>query len=222
MPNERTSYREVVRSFGAVGQYAEKRPDIPGITPSGRPDYCVYGASDLISLTGFHFWVEVKYASGNDKTNFAFADITQEQRDWMSYGPPIDTRDTTGLYDPHWALKCWLWLFFGQDIKSKDCPRQAYLVPWVDWLEIEQRFTDAGLSGMAYIQPKQLQHREMGLSAQGQLANYALEWKGKSVWEFPRGHQIWQTLQWMTAHSSRASETPRPTAPMPGTCFASS
>ncbi|MCP4538885.1 MAG: hypothetical protein GY832_17255, partial [Chloroflexi bacterium] len=174
------------------GLYAEKRIDIKGVTPSGRPDYCVYGSPGL-SLTGSHFWIEAKYADGSGKTNFNFAKISDEQRNWMAYGPPIDTRNTNGLYDPAWALKCHLWLWFGKGITSKDCPRQAYLIPWVDWLDIEQKFTDAGLQGMAYIRPKMVKHREMGLSAKEQLAQYALEWQGKGVWSFPAGHEIWNT-----------------------------
>jgi hypothetical protein len=224
MPNERTSYKEVYRSFSAVGLYAEKRIDIRGVTPSGRPDYCVYGAPG-ISLTGSHFWVEIKYASGNGKTNFAFADISQDQRDWMAYGPPIDSRNTSGLYDPNWALKCWLWLFFGKGITSKDCPRQAHLIPWVDWLEIEERFTDAGLSGMAYIRPKMVVHREMGLSAKEQLAQYALEWQGNGVWKFPAGHQIWNTLNGIVPEEwtlSKPSEMPLRMPLMPEPSFASS
>ncbi|MCP4541185.1 MAG: hypothetical protein GY832_28965, partial [Chloroflexi bacterium] len=62
--NERTSGSEIVRSFSGVGLYAEKRIDIKGVTPSGRPDYCVYGSPGL-SLTGSHFWIEAKYADGS-------------------------------------------------------------------------------------------------------------------------------------------------------------
>ena len=195
MGNERTFSREVGRSFDLVGWYAEKRVDTKGVTPSGRPDYTVYDTTQSIGLTGRHFWIEVKYGLENNRTGFNFARISEDQRKWLSYGPKLKGRDESGLYNVNWVFKCWLWLFMGRNVASKDYPRAAYLIPWVDWLDVERQFTSQGLKGMAYIMPKQLAHRALGLSAQIKLAEYRLEWLGKNVWGFPDRHQIWRTLE---------------------------
>lgn len=176
---------EPKKTFEALGLYAEKRPDLSGRIPSGRPDYCVY------ANTGFHFWVEMKHAN----SNLQFSSINDDQRLWMSYGPPNiagSLRGSDKLYDFRWAQHMFLWLSIGKSIRDR---RMVFVVPWIDWLTIEKRFTDAGLAGIALHTPKKIAHRDGGLFASDALRDFALSWCGGGKWLFHYDHALMKYMR---------------------------
>jgi hypothetical protein len=179
MPRERGN-PEIVRTFKALGGFAEKKTDLwhavnalrqargdsatIDIEEGGHPDYTVL-------VPPFGFFVEVKSAL----INLPLADITPKQRDWLDEFESIS----------------WLWLFMGTAIHARTHPRRAWLIPWPQWRRIEARLTAHGLKGLPYELPHRREHRGLGLSATQLLKRFGLEWQGNGAWTIPARHPFW-------------------------------
>lgn len=179
MPKERGN-PEIVRTFKALGGFAEKKTDLwhavnamrraqgavdsIDIEEGGHPDY-------IVLVPPFGFFVEVKSAAAN----FALADLTPKQRAWLD----------------DFASVSYLWLFMGTSINARSAPRRAWLIPWPQWRRIETRLADHGLKGLPGELPHRREHRELGLSADHLLKRFALEWQGSGAWAIPAGHPFW-------------------------------
>jgi hypothetical protein len=179
MPKERGN-PEIVRTFKAIGGFAEKKTDLwhavnalrfargevdtVDIEEGGHPDYTVL-------VPPFGFFVEVKSAA----TNFPLADLSPKQRDWLDEFQSIS----------------WLWLFMGTAINARSAPRRAWLIPWPQWRRVEARLERHGLKGLPYDLPHRREHRDLGLSARQLLKRYALDWQGEGAWAIPAGHPFW-------------------------------
>lgn len=188
---------EVYRTFAHILMYAEKCLDaVPVLqrqgrgrlihTPlQGRPDYWVQAPP-------VYFYVEAK----DGGPNLNFGQIEQEQRDWMTSGPWVMRNGikTWPYRHYNYPMRSFLWLWFGERIGGVDNPRRAYLIPWYEYLDIEMDFREAGLAGMAYLQAKELCHREAGLCAVERLEPYELEWLSDRVWGIPTRHIFWRRL----------------------------
>ncbi len=179
MPKERGN-PEIVRTFKAIGGFAEKKTDLwhavnalrwargeadsIDIEEGGHPDYTVL-------VPPFGFFIEVKSAA----TNLALAEISPKQRAWLDDFQTIS----------------WLWLFMGTAINARLHPRRAWLVPWPQWRRVEARLTAHGLKGLPYDLPHRRAHRDLGLSACQLLKRFALEWQGSGAWTIPDRHPFW-------------------------------
>ncbi len=186
---------EVVRTFRAVGGFAEKKTDLwnaihawrqaqgvednEDVEAGGHPDY-------IVLVPPFGFFVEVKSALAN----FPLAELTARQREWL--GDYVDI--------------VWLWLFMGTSIGARERPRRAWLVPWRKWLAVEAQLGASGLKGLPYDQPHQRAHRDRGLSACQLLKRYALEWAGDGTWTIPASHVFWRRPHRLSARF----KAPRP------------
>jgi hypothetical protein len=183
MPKERGN-PEIVRTFKAIGGFAEKKTDLwhavnalrfargeidaIDIEEGGHPDYTVM-------VPPFGFFVEVKSAA----TNLALAEITPRQRDWLD----------------EFAAISYLWLFMGTSINARAAPRRAWLIPWPQWRRVEARLAAHGLKGLPCDLPHRRDHRALGLSAQQLLKRFALEWQGNGAWTIPPAHPFWKQPQ---------------------------
>lgn len=179
MPKERGN-PEIVRTFKAIGGFAEKKTDLwhavnalrfargdvgtIEIEEGGHPDYTVL-------VPPFGFFVEVKSAAAN----LPLAAITPKQRAWLDEFQSIS----------------WLWLFMGTAIHARTNPRRAWLVPWSQWRRVEARLSAHGLKGLPYALPHRRMHRDLGLSAGQLLKRFALEWQGDGAWTIPPKHPFW-------------------------------
>ena len=183
MPKERGN-PEIVRTFKAIGGFAEKKTDLwhavnalrhargeannIDIEEGGHPDYTVL-------VPPFGFFVEVKSAA----TNFALAEISPKQREWLD----------------EFASVSFLWLFMGTAINARSTPRRAWLIPWPQWRRVETRLDAYGLKGLPSDTPHRRDHRDLGLSAQQLLRRFALEWQGNGAWGIPPLHPFWSHPQ---------------------------
>ena len=183
MPKERGN-PEIVRTFKALGGYAEKKTDlwhavnalrlakgaveVVDIEEGGHPDYTVL-------VPPFGFFVEVKSAI----TNFPLADLNPRQREWLD----------------SFASISYLWLFMGTTINARVAPRRAWLVPWPQWRRVEARLAAHGLRGLPCDLPHRREHRALGLSAERLLRRFALEWQGDGAWRLPPRHPFWTQPQ---------------------------
>lgn len=183
MPKERGN-PEIVRTFRAIGGFAEKKTDLwhavnalrfergeaepIDIEEDGHPDY-------IVLVPPFGFFIEVKSAVAN----FALSEISPRQREWLD----------------EYAAISYLWLFMGTAINARSTPRRAWLVPWPQWRRVEDRLAAQGLRGLPCDQPHRREHRELGLSAQTLLKHFALEWQGSGAWTIPAAHPFWSHPQ---------------------------
>ena len=183
MPKERGN-PEIVRTFKAIGGFAEKKTDLwhavnalrlargeadpVDIEEGGHPDYTVL-------VPPFGFFVEVKSAA----TNFALADLNPKQREWLDAFAHIS----------------YLWLFMGTTINARTAPRRAWLIPWPQGRRVESRLMAHGLKGLPSDLPHRREHRALGLSADQLLRRFALEWQGSGAWSIPPQHPFWKHPQ---------------------------
>jgi hypothetical protein len=168
---------EIKRTFDSYREIARKSTDAYEIQqmtgkawngnlakpPKGEPDY----------VTGFGprvLYIEAKWG----KTELAFSQYEPEQREWLDAHPATA-----------WT---WIWLGPGPAPRKRD----AYLIPWPDFQEVESIFRAAGRLSIPYGQPHQIKHRELGLTAQKFLGDFALQWMGDGIWRFPERHAIWR------------------------------
>jgi hypothetical protein len=176
--NERTQGPEIVHTFEAYGGDALKRQDafwaaLKGKPAAEKPEKLNTpkrkGLADYkIDLGPYAFHIEAKFADEDNR--LGFDRISPEQRKFLS---------------DHISNSL-LWVWFGR------ChPRDAFLVPWKDWLEVEQNFKNAGLLGMAWQIPHLLEHRAY-FHAKEALKLYRLAWR-KEIhgWLIPVCHPFW-------------------------------
>ena len=179
MPKERGN-PEIVRTFKAIGGFAEKKTDLWNavnalrlargevdtieIEEGGHPDYTVL-------VPPFGFFIEVKSAA----TNLSLAEISPRQREWLD----------------EFAAISYLWLFMGTAINARTAPRRAWLIPWAQWRRVETRLAAHGLKGLPADLPHRRDHRDLGLSASNLLKRFALTWQGSGAWTIPPEHPFW-------------------------------
>jgi len=181
MATERDLQHQIKRTFEALGGRARKRNDLghmlralgkakAGAAPSGEPDYTA-------TLDGLAFYIEAKDSdSGSAGLRYSFKELTPEQRVFLH----------------HYETYSYLWLWMGQRINSAEYPLRAWLIPWPKYYAVEVEFREAGLLSMAYLHPKELKHREQGLSAVNKLGSYELIWFGDGIWRIPPLHELWR------------------------------
>lgn len=98
------------------GLWPDHFPDIPGVKEAGRPDLIV------MNPWGSGYYVEVKSMNLKRSTSFSFSDIYDSQRRWLS------------MWESLRPFGSWL----GMGVYG-DGPRSMYLIPWPEWLAVEER-----------------------------------------------------------------------------------
>jgi len=169
---------EVKRTFERLGGVAEKKQDLYHAlralgqlrgendagdhSAGGHPDYTVL-------LPPFGFYIEAKAGHNN---RFDFDQIDEKQRNYLDLYAPISY--------------LWLWMGEGRPTDN-DNPRMAWLIPWKDWLDLEQLFAAHSRVSIPY-------EAASGLDADTYLDAYKLTWVGKGCWDIPPKHPLWFRL----------------------------
>jgi hypothetical protein len=180
MANERGN-SEIATTFAFYGGIARKIQDASYVGNTPNPNALRMpsrGQADYVAILprGEHgnalgLAIEAKADRGSE--HIAFSAIEPDQRDWL---------------DRH-TLISWLWLWMGAG--RPPLGRTAYLIPWALWehlrLDVEQTY---GLKGLAWRNPHQLEHRQLGLSIHDRMQQHELQWQS-GHWLFPEGHIIW-------------------------------
>ena len=102
------------------GLWPDHWPDIPGVKEQpGRPDLVV------MNPKGPGFYIEVKVLDYKREKSFPFSKIVDRQRRWLS---------TWEMVRPHGSYIA---------IGVINVPhRSTYLVPWQEWLQLEERVSE--------------------------------------------------------------------------------
>jgi hypothetical protein len=172
---------EITRTFRAYGGEVRKSTDFHFMAPRfcphcGKMSRPAGGASTpaagdadyYVVLKGRGLFIEAKW----DDQRISFDAFSPDQRRWLN---------------THWS-DSWIWIWLGASRPNQqENPCLAWLLPWVDWLRVEQQLQNEGLKGLPY-QAHKLEHRM--LSAPVRLKKWELSWAGNSAWAIPFYHPL--------------------------------
>lgn len=170
---------EVVRSFH---QHGCRVVSTPTVDPR-KMKYEEPARADLfVGVNGRAAWVEIKNGSGKGAgKSFKFGDWRENQREWAAEvrRPPSST-------------EYWLALLLGEHPPSynpeKYQPRQMWLVPHDEWLEVEKTISPIQDS-IPYRATKGYNRilQDESLDAMTLLRHWALKWSS-GFWSVPEKH----------------------------------
>lgn len=163
-------YWDITQTDATKTQCERCKKWVMAYPPKGRPDILV------MHPRGLNIVVEVKALMPTD-TSFAFSEITEEQRNWLNNWTEAKGRGFLGLgvITKHGSAT---WL------------EHIYLVPWADWLGVEETLTPIQASI-----PLDWQRSRFKAVKEGQLDILRLlqDWEmtreDAHIWRLPEGHQ---------------------------------
>lgn len=113
--------------------------------------------------------IEAKYGG---RSRYPFKKLRKEQKEWLL------GHTGTGLEGDGYLT--FLWIGIGERIGGKDYPRKTWLIPFYEYLAIEEHF-----EGKRKSIPFDMVTME----------SYELEWEGGGIWSIPDDHIFWHELK---------------------------
>jgi len=158
--------------------------------PSGRPDIlCLNPAGGRSIVVEVKTFPEPQMSGGWEQASctFPFSAISDNQRRWLfNYQDDADWRP---LGYPHEVAYLALGMRHGQ-AGAKKTPRQLWLVPWPNWLQIEDKLRAYQESlPLTAIKGLRKEIQEDDLTAYGLLKRWSLEWEN-GCWHLPAYHPL--------------------------------
>jgi len=159
--------------------------------PSGRPDIlCLSpgskGRSIVVEVKTFP---EPRMSGGWEQASctFPFSAIPDNQRRWLS-NYQDDADHSPGWY-PYEVAYLALGMRHGT-AGAKKTPRQLWLVPWPQWLQVEDKLRVCQESlPLSVIKGLRKEIQEDDLTAYGLLKRWSLEWEN-GCWHLPAYHPL--------------------------------